>query len=202
MSRDNHKAKPLDQITDEERAQLFPIILEEYNPAWVEWYIEEKANLERLIGIENIVRISHYGSTSVPGLLAKPTVDILLEINKEIELEQIADILPSEYICQWRDIPDDPGCMGEQDAKHPTSPLMFYKGYLPTGFAEKVYHIHVRYPGEWEELRFRDYLIANPIVASEYADLKRRLILDYEYDRDGYTDAKAEFIRRITDIAK
>ena len=80
MSRDNHEAKPLDQITDEERAQLFPIILEEYNPAWAEWYIEEKANLERLIGIENIVRISHYGSTSVPGLLAKPTVDILLEI--------------------------------------------------------------------------------------------------------------------------
>ena len=188
MNRDSHETKPLDQITNEERARLFPIILEEYNPAWAKWYTEEKANLERLIGIENIVRISHYGSTSVPGLLAKPTVDILLEINKEMELSQIADILPSEYICQWRDIPDDP--------------LMFYKGYHPTGFAEKVFHIHVRYPGDWEELRFRDYLIANSVAAAEYADLKRRLILDYEYDRDGYTDAKTNFIRKITDMTK
>jgi GrpB-like predicted nucleotidyltransferase (UPF0157 family) len=160
--------------------------LREHDPAWSEWFIEEKANLERLIGKENIIRISHYGSTAVPGLLAKPTVDILLEIKENIKLNQIPEILPhEEYITQWRDLPDDP--------------LMFYKGYTPTGFAEKVFHIHVRYHGDWEELRFRDYLINNPEAAAEYASLKHELFKRFEYDRDGYTEAKTEFIRKITD---
>lgn len=67
--------------TDEERrARIYPVILSEYNPAWPEWYAEEKTNLERLVGIENIARISHFGSTFVPGLTAKPTIDILLEM--------------------------------------------------------------------------------------------------------------------------
>ena len=81
----------------------------------------------------------------------------------------------------------------------PTSPphLMFLKGYLSDGFAEKVYHIHVVYPGDHDELRFRDYLIAHPKDAAEYAALKRRLLRDFEHDRDGYTEAKTEFINGI-----
>ena len=64
--------KPLSEVTDEERAALFPVILREYNPAYPQWFAEEKANLERLIGTENIVRTLHFGSTAVPGLLSKP----------------------------------------------------------------------------------------------------------------------------------
>jgi len=185
--------KSLYQITDEERARLFPIILSEYNPAWLGWFAEEKANLERLIGTDDISRISHYGSTSVPGLLAKPTVDILLEINTDTDLDNLKAALPyPEYIC-----------MAEADrADVPPLHLMFIKGYTPCGFAEKVYHIHVRYPGDWDELYFRDYLIAHPETAAEYAALKRRLIQDFEYDRDGYTEAKGEFIRAVTEKAR
>jgi len=183
--------KPLDQITDEERARLFPIILSEYNPAWPEWFAEEKANLERLIDTDNISRISHYGSTSVPGLLAKPTVDILMEINEDADVDKLIAAMPSpEYICLYG-----------SSLTMPTPPphLMIIKGYTPTGFAEKVYHIHVVYPSEHDELFFRDYLIAHPETAAEYAALKRRLIKDFEYDRDGYTDAKGEFIRAVTE---
>jgi GrpB-like predicted nucleotidyltransferase (UPF0157 family) len=81
----------------------------------------------------------------------------------------------------------------------PTPPphLMFLKGYLPHGFAEKVYHIHIRYHDDWDELCFRDYLIAHPEAAAEYAALKRRLFKDYEHDRDGYTEAKGAFIKEI-----
>lgn len=83
----------------------------------------------------------------------------------------------------------------------PTPPphLLFLNGYTPTGFAKKVYHIHVRYPGDWDELYFRDYLIAHPETATEYAALKHCLLKDYEHDRNGYTKAKTEFIRNVTE---
>ena len=131
--------------TDKERqARIYPIILSEYNPAWAEWFTEEKARLERLIGVENIARISHFGSTSVPGLMAKPTVDILLEISEYTNVDTLISALSApEYICLYP--PDMPT---------PPPHLIFLKGYRPDGFAEKVYHIHVRYPGDYDELRF------------------------------------------------
>lgn len=176
----------------EQQAKIYPIILSEYNPAWAEWFAEEKANLERLIGVENIARISHYGSTSVPGLTAKPTVDILLEISESTNADNLIAALSSpDYIC-----------LNPPDMPTPPPHLMFLKGYLPDGFAEKVYHIHIRYPGDPDELYFRDYLIAHPEVAAEYAELKRRLFQDYEHDRDGYTEAKTDFIRTITRKAR
>ena len=89
----------------------------------------------------------------------------------------------------------------------PTPPphLMFLKGYMPDGFGEKVYHIHVRYPdGEdiTDKLLFRDYLVSHPEAVAEYADLKRKLFKDYEHDRDGYTKAKSAFIAKIIKMAK
>ena len=179
--------------TDQERqARIYPVIISAYNPAWAEWYAEEKANLERLIGAENIARISHFGSTSVPGLTAKPTVDILLEIKEDANVSKLIDALPSpEYIC-----------LNPPDMPTPPPHLMLLKGYLPDGFAEKVYHIHVRYHGDPDELYFRDYLVAHPETAAEYAALKRRLLKEYEHDRDGYTEAKTEFIRNVTQKAR
>jgi GrpB-like predicted nucleotidyltransferase (UPF0157 family) len=184
--------KPLDQVTNEERAALYPIILSVYNPEWKTWFTDEKEQLVMLVGKENIIRLNHFGSTSVPGLIAKPTVDILLEIADDADIDRLIDSLPSpEYICL------NPPSM-------PTPPphIMFLKGYTSAGFAERVFHIHVRYKGDWDELYFRDYLIAHPGTAAEYAALKRRLHKEYEYDRDGYTSAKGEFIRSVTEKAK
>jgi GrpB-like predicted nucleotidyltransferase (UPF0157 family) len=160
--------KSIDQETDaERRAGIYPVILSEYNPAWPKWYAEEKANLERLIGAKGIARMSHFGSTSVPGLIAKPTIDILLEIHRDTDINKLITTLQTpEYIC-----------LNEAALTLPTPPphLMLLKGYLPDGFAEKVYHIHVRYLGDWDELYFRDYLIAHPETAAEYAALKARM---------------------------
>ncbi|MCL2487073.1 MAG: GrpB family protein [Oscillospiraceae bacterium] len=184
--------KPPDQLTDEQRARLFPIILSNYNPAWPQWFAEEKANLERLIGAKHIVRTTHYGSTSVPGLTAKPTVDILLEISEDADLSQLIAALPApEYIC-----------LNPPSMPSPPPHLMFIKGYTSTGFAERVYHIHVRYPGDHDEVYFRDYLIAHPEAAAAYAALKRELRQKFEHDRDGYTAAKGGFIREITKKAR
>ena len=185
--------KNLTEETDEERrARIYPVILCEYNPAWQEWFKEEKRNLEMLIGKDNITRISHVGSTAVPGLTAKPTVDIILEVKETTDIDKLTDALSSpEYIC-----------LSGAGLTIPTPPphLMFLKGYLSDGFAEKVYHIHVRYPdGEdiSDKLLFRDYLINHSEAVTEYAELKRKLLKDYKHNRDGYTEAKTAFIKQI-----
>ena len=71
---------------------------------------------------------------------------------------------------------------------------LFYQGIEP----EKA----GVYPGDHDELKFRDYLIAHPEAAVEYVALKRSLFKDYEHNRDGYTDAKGAFVKRIVEKAK
>lgn len=80
--------------------------------------------------------------------------------------------------------------------------MSFNKGYLESGFANKVFHLHLRYDGDHDELYFRDYLIEHPQVAKRYEKLKLELWKKYEHDRDGYTNAKADFIRKYTCEAK
>ena len=76
------------------------------------------------------------------------------------------------------------------------------RGYTENGFADKVYHIHLRYAGDNEELYFRDYLNEHPAVAKEYEALKLRIWKQYEHDRDAYTDAKTAFISEWTAKAR
>jgi Uncharacterized conserved protein len=179
--------------TEKERlARLYPIVLSEYNPEWPRWFTKEKAELERLIDSNIIFKISHFGSTAVPNLLAKPTVDILLEINENAGIDRlIAALDTANYIYLHEE--------STPTIAKPPLHLRFVKGYLSDGFAKRVFHVHVTHPYEWaERLCFRDYLIAHPEVAAEYGELKRRLFADFEHDRDGYTEAKGEFIREIT----
>ena len=72
--------KRLEEMSLEELWRLFPVILKEYDPAYPVWYEEERSRILKIVGKENIFRISHIGSTAVTGLLSKPTVDILLEL--------------------------------------------------------------------------------------------------------------------------
>lgn len=76
------------------------------------------------------------------------------------------------------------------------------KGYTPEGFAERVFHVHLRIAGDNDELYFRDYLNAHPDVAQGYECLKLSLWKEFEHDRDGYTQAKAAFVRKYADLAK
>ena len=76
------------------------------------------------------------------------------------------------------------------------------RGYTDTGFAERVFHVHVRFEGDNDELYFRDFLRSHPSVAKEYEALKISLWKKYEHNRDAYTNAKSEFIRKYTELAK
>ncbi len=187
--------KRLEEMSIEELWTLFPIVLKEYNPDYPVWYERERERLKSLLGKENIFRISHIGSTAVPGLLSKPTVDILAEWSPSAQAEEAVARLRTEWILMSGEVPD------KTSAREPLR-LVFNKGYTSAGFAEKVYHLHLRSPGDWDELYFRDYLLDHAQARAEYTKLKRGLIAKYEHDRDGYTAAKGEFVRACTAKAR
>ena len=177
--------KILSEMSLEELWQLFPIFLTEHQPHWEDWYREECEQLQH--HLPATVKISHIGSTAIPSIWAKPIVDILVEIPQEHDLiDYKPRILNCGYICI---------------AQH-NDRLSFNKGYTDAGFAEKVFHLHLLCSGDHDELFFRDYLIEHPDIASDYEALKLSLWRAYEHDRDGYTNAKAEFVRRCTEQAK
>jgi GrpB-like predicted nucleotidyltransferase (UPF0157 family) len=187
-----HKNKPkeLSEISDAERAKLFPVILAGYNPDWALWYEAEKEDIKKRAG-KSLVSVSHIGSTAVSGLTAKPTIDILLEVCGDADIEKLKAAFPSpQYVCLDRQTV-------------PTNDiLLFLKGYKKTGFADKVFHIHVRYEGGHDELIFRDYLKQNEEAKRQYAELKAALQKRFEFDRDGYTAAKTEFIKAALNRAR
>jgi len=181
--------KSLNNMSIEELWELFPIVLKEHNPQYKEWYEIEKQQISSKINNDDIVRINHIGSSAVKGLISKPTVDILLEVKKDCDLPRLIDDLST---LGW-------GVMKKED--EPIK-LTLNKGYTPDGFAEKVYHLHLRYYDDWDELYFRDYLIEHNDVASEYGNLKLNLHSSFEHDRDRYTDEKSDFVKKFTVIAK
>ena len=177
--------KPLKELTPEELGALFPIFLSDHNPDWINLYREEERLIRIALGNSGIVRISHIGSTAIPGLKAKPTIDILLEIPEPVDEELLLNKL-TELGYDFIPKPENP-------APH----MMFAKGYTPDGFRGQACHIHVRYPGNWEEIRFRDYLLSHPEAAKGYEILKQHLAITFPNDREGYTEGKSEFIREL-----
>ncbi|MBD5227080.1 MAG: GrpB family protein [Bacteroidales bacterium] len=178
--------KRLEDRTFEELWQLFPIILTAPNPKWAEWASQEISNVQIILG-DLISHINHIGSTAIKGIWAKPIIDILLETDKTTNFSSIRSLLiKAGYIC-----------MNENKNR-----LDFNKGYTPDGFADKVFHIHVRMTGDNDQIYFRDYLNSHSDVAKEYEDLKLSLWKSFEHNRDGYTNAKSDFITYYTGLAK
>jgi len=179
-------------MSNEELWQLFPIILKPYNPKYMYWYREEKQRLLDYLGDDLVLRINHIGSTSVHGLLAKPTVDILVEVKDESHVNQVKVLMDkhNDYICLTK----------KDGFKAPS--IFCMKGYTEQGFSEQVYHIHVRIMNDHKELYFRDYLQDHPDVAQAYGTLKISLMKKYKHHRDHYTEEKSAFINKYTTIAK
>ena len=179
--------KSLEDMTLDELWQLFPIFLREHQAEWKDWYEEERLRLLIFLPANQLVRISHIGSTSLETIWAKPIVDILLEIPKETDMAVTRDLLlQNGYLL-----------MSESQGR-----MSFNKGYTPSGFAKRVFHLHLRYEGDHDELYFRDYLQEHPAVAKDYEKLKLSLWKQYEHNRDAYTEAKTDFIKNYTEKAK
>jgi GrpB-like predicted nucleotidyltransferase (UPF0157 family) len=181
--------KELKDMTLEELWRLFPIILKKHNHDYAAWYEEERDNLLRILSGCGVCRVNHIGSTAVDGLLAKPIVDILLELPAGYEMDIIS-----------RRLADGGWLQMYQDSAKNT--LGFNKGYTPNGFDEKVYHLHVKPMGDWGELYFRDYLRQHPDTARQYEALKRGLLKQFKHDRDAYTNEKSSFVEEHTQKAR
>lgn len=176
--------KALKDMTLKELWEIFPIVLVPHQDVWTDWFNEEKTFLQQLF--PNAI-INHIGSTAISEIMAKPTVDILMEFPTLEEMVDAAKTMESRgYLC-----------MSKSENR-----ISLNKGYTESGYAERVFHFHLRLVGDNAEIYFRDYLNAHPDIAKEYEQLKLSLWKQFEHDRDGYTEAKSEFINKWTIEAK
>ncbi|MDC7126661.1 MAG: GrpB family protein [Spirochaetales bacterium] len=142
--------KKLSEMSLEELWTLFPIFLTKHNPSWKRLYSEEAIGIKQILPSNDIKRISHIGSTSIEIIWAKPIVDILVEVYRDAEILDMKELLVENgYISMSED----------------KDRISLNKGYTEKGFAEKVYHLHLRYEGDNDELYFRDYLQSYPNTA-------------------------------------
>lgn len=170
------------------------IELREYDPRWPEMFLAEKEHLLACLPRDLVGRIEHFGSTAVPGLVAKPVVDMLVEVRSLEETKaRIAPVLEAQgYDYFWRPSFGD-------------STPPFYAWFIRRdGEGRRTHHIHMVEPHfeHWNRLLFRDWLIAHPEAAAEYAALKRKLAAAHPDDREAYTAGKTEFVVRVTEAAK
>jgi len=165
-----------------------------YDPAWPRMFADEKKHLMACLPSRLIRRIEHFGSTAIPGMAAKPIVDMLVEVSSLDETKVIiSPVLEAQgYDYFWR-------------ATHGEAGPPFYAWFIKRDSAGvRTHHIHMveRDFEHWDRLLFRDYLIDRPEVAQEYEKLKLALTRDYQNDRVAYTDGKADFVARVTKAAR
>ena len=112
---------------------------------------------------------------------------VLVEFSKDKDIKEAAEVLANNGFV----------IMSSEDKR-----VSFNRGYTNDGFADKVYHIHLRYAGDNDELYFKDYLNEHHWIAEQYEKLKLVLAEKYRNNRDAYTDAKSLFINMYTTEAK
>ncbi|MHA7985002.1 GrpB family protein [Rathayibacter sp. CAU 1779] len=159
-----------------------PIHIEDYDPAWPTLFDEQKRILTPLLADVLVRPIEHIGSTSIPGLPAKPIVDMLAVVRSH---DSVAPVLARLDDVGWLLAPEP----GDDDARK-------YSLCFPS-IERRSHHLHVVEPAwGWEDLLiYRDYLRSHPEAAAEYGALKRRLASVDDRDRPRYRAAKAPFIQ-------
>ncbi len=193
----SHVATPEEPIADRiarlttERIDVVP-----YDRDWPAAFEAEREHLVGCLPADIVVRVEHFGSTAVPGLPAKPIIDMLVEVTDlEAVKERVVPVLEGQgYEYLWRPTFGDDG-------------EPFYAWFIKrdpvTG--RRTHHIHMveaDFTEHWDRLRFRDYLRAHPDVAEEYGHLKLRLAEEHPDDRVAYTAGKSAFISAVMERAR
>ena len=152
-----------------------------YNELWQTMFEEEANNLFEIFGSE-IIEIHHIGSTSVNGLKAKPTIDIMPVV---LKINQIDEYNAAMVLIGYES-------KGENGIKG--------RRYYKKGGDIRTHHVHIYEVGNSEierHLAFRDYLRANPVVAKKYGDLKEKLSRCFPYDIASYINGKDQLALEI-----
>jgi GrpB-like predicted nucleotidyltransferase (UPF0157 family) len=150
--------------------------LVEYDEAWPAAYLREKERLTNVLGPS--AHIEHIGSTSVPGLMAKPTIDILVGVPAAKVSQAVRILLPLGYL-------------------HYGAAGVAGRDFLRDRESSCYLHVTVFQSQFWRDrLAFRDHLRRNAKDRDLYGELKRRLSAEFAYQRPLYTSGKADFIAR------
>lgn len=159
------------------------IVIVDYDPQWPAQYEEERTRIEPAIA-SFAMSIEHIGSTSVPGLCAKPIVDIMVTVERFGPSDRYIPTLAALGYT-FRDDPanTDRHAFGRRAFRSHNLHIVQHAG-----------------PEHRRHIAFRDYLCAHPEAVREYGELKRRLAAAYGSDRDGYTNAKTAFVRSIESL--
>jgi GrpB-like predicted nucleotidyltransferase (UPF0157 family) len=159
----------------------------EANPAWSLQAQEEIRQLSGLLQGLDMDTFEHIGSTSIPGLPAKPIIDLMGEVKSWDDMHLIAERLNP---LGWNYVP--PALDGRE----------YRRFWVKVSNGRRAVHLHLMLPGEqrWErQIRFRDVLRARPELVRAYAELKIKLADENKHDREAYTAAKSEFITQVLD---
>lgn len=160
------------------------ILIAPYSPTWPVRFEAERLALEQVFESVSCV-IEHVGSTAVPGLAAKPIVDIMLGVRSLLEVEARIEAM---------------GMLGYEYMQQHENVLPERRYFAKPVVRPRHFHVHaVVLDGTFwnEHLIFRDALRANPELARSYALLKLQLAAKFGEDREGYTNAKCSFIRSV-----
>jgi GrpB-like predicted nucleotidyltransferase (UPF0157 family) len=164
-----------------------------YDARWPERFRQEEQHLRTVLPRELLGCIEHYGSTAVPGLAAKPIVDMLIEVTDLVATRaHVAPVLEAEgYDYFWRPTFGD---------DVPPWYAWFIKRDQPGG--SRTHHLHMitktaEFADHWRALLFRNYLRTHPDVARDYSAMKVRLAEEHRHDRIAYTRGKSEFIAEV-----
>lgn len=163
-----------------------PVEIVTSDPAWPRLFEAEREAIARTLAAWIVGSIEHIGSTAIPGLAAKPVIDIMAGVQTLEASRPAIDAAPGLGYCYF--------------PYRPHSEHWFCK---PSP-AFRTHHLHLVPFGnvQWRgALAFRDYLRDHPAIAAEYETLKRRLAREFHLDREAYTQAKHPFIERITAVA-
>jgi GrpB-like predicted nucleotidyltransferase (UPF0157 family) len=158
----------------------------DYDPRWAFLFNEEAARLRAVLDPSLIVRLEHFGSTAIPGLAAKPIIDILIAVRSLAAARAtfVETLQKLDYI-YWAD--------------NPKKDRMFFVKGMPHFGSKRSHHVHITEPtGElWHRLAFRNYLRAHPDEAATYERLKKRLAVEHQTDREAYADAKSVYVESV-----
>ena len=162
--------------------------LHEYNALWPSLYEAERQRLLSLLP-GTFLDIQHIGSTSIPGMRAKPIIDILAGVDSMETARSIAATLCSS---------------GYTTSAEFNESLSDRQWFMRWSNGHRTHHLHVVVHGStaWvERLRFRDALRSSEKLAAEYAQLKSEMAARHSEDREAYTDAKSHFVKAVSRAA-
>jgi GrpB-like predicted nucleotidyltransferase (UPF0157 family) len=160
-----------------------PVLIQDYDPAWSDAFSQLATRIKAALG-RLVVTVEHIGSTAVPGLAAKPIIDLDVVLASAADLPEAIRLLATLGYAHEGDL----GIAGREAFRFPP--------------AEPRHHLYVLIAGANElrrHLAFRDALRSSEGLRTQYADHKRALAKAYQDDRSGYTDAKTAFITSIVD---